>query len=275
MTYLDELLAGAHRRVATARGHEPLEHLQARAADSPPPPPFREALRGPGVAVIAEIKRASPSRGDLAPAINAPELARAYTDGGAAAVSVLTEPDRFKGALTDLVDVAALGIAALRKDFVVDPYQVWEARAAGAAAVLLIAAAVDERTLAMLHDEAHQAGIDVLVEVHDDSEVALLHRIGANLAGINSRDLRTFAVDRDAFARLRPLLPEDAVAVAESGISGPDDVALARERGADAVLVGESLVTSDDPAGAVAVLVEAGQDGQARHAGHEPTTESP
>ena len=275
MTYLDELLAGAHRRVATARGHEPLEHLQARAADAPPPPPFREALRGPGVAVIAEIKRASPSRGDLAPAINAPELARAYTDGGAAAVSVLTEPDRFKGALTDLVDVAALGIAALRKDFVVDPYQVWEARAAGAAAVLLIAAAVDERTLAMLHDEAHQAGIDVLVEVHDDSEVALLHRIGANLAGINSRDLRTFAVDRDAFARLRPLLPADAVAVAESGISGPDDVALARERGADAVLVGESLVTSDDPTAAVAALVEAGQDGQARHAGHEPTTESP
>lgn len=281
MTHLDDLLAGARRRVATARDLEPLEALKERAAASPAPPPFRGALEGPGASVIAEIKRASPSRGDLAPDVKAPELARAYADGGAAAVSVLTEPDHFKGALADLVDVAALGIPALRKDFLVDPYQVWEARAAGAAAVLLIVAAVDESTLGQLHDEARAADLDALVEVHDDHEVAVLAGIGATLVGINARDLRTFEVDRDAFARLRPTLPDGALAVAESGIAAPADVTLAREQGADAVLVGESLVTSHDPTAAVAALVQAGQSGQAGHAGqagradHRPTTESP
>jgi indole-3-glycerol phosphate synthase len=259
VTYLDDLLAGAHRRVAEARADEPLEQLRERASVAPVAPPLRAALAAPGVAVIAEIKRASPSRGELRPDLNAPEQARAYLDGGAAAVSVLTEPDRFKGTLLDLADVAAIGVPALRKDFVVDPYQVWEARAAGAAGILLIVAALDEPTLALLHAEARAAGLDALVEVHDASEVAACHRIGASLVGVNARDLRTFELDRDAFARLRPELPDDALAVAESGIHGTEDVRRAAADGADAVLVGESLVTAADPTAAVAALVAAGR----------------
>ncbi len=259
MTYLDDLLAGSHRRVAEARDREPLEQLRERASVARVPPSLRAALAGPGVAVIAEIKRASPSRGVLRPDLNAPEQARAYLDGGAAAVSVLTEPDRFQGTLLDLADVAALGVPALRKDFLVDPYQVWEARAAGAAGVLLIVAALDEPTLALLHAEAMAAGLDALVEVHDASEVVACHRVGATLVGVNARDLRTFEVDRDAFARLRPELPDDALAVAESGIHGADDVRRAAADGADAVLVGESLVTAADPTAAVAALVAAGR----------------
>lgn len=257
MSYLDDLLEGARRRVDAARQREPLAQLRARAQATPPPPSLRAALARPGVSVIAEVKRASPSRGPLAPGLDATDQARAYLDGGAAAVSVLTEPERFLGSLDDLAAVAALGAPVLRKDFLVDPYQVWEARAAGAAAVLLIVAALDEPTLARLHDEAQAAGLDALVEVHDDAEVAVADRIGADLVGVNARDLRTFQIDPGAFARLRPRLPQGALAVAESGISGPDDVRRAARDGADAVLVGESLVTAADPAAAVAALVAA------------------
>lgn len=258
-TYLDDLLDGARRRVETARGREPLAALRERALEVPAGPSLLEALAPPGVSVIAEIKRASPSRGPLAPEVVAPLQARAYVDGGAAGVSVLTEPDRFLGSLADLADVAALGVPALRKDFLVDPYQVWEARAAGASAVLLIVAALEEATLSALHDEATEAGLDALVEVHDADEVALTHRIGARLVGVNARDLRTFELDPDGFARLRPSLPGDALAVAESAIREPDDVRRAAADGADAVLVGEALVTASDPAAAVAALVAAGR----------------
>ena len=258
-SYLDDLLAGARRRVDEARAREPVGSLRERSAGVPPPPSLHRALSGEDVAVIAEIKRASPSKGELAPGLDAPSQARAYVDGGAVAVSVLTEPERFRGSMADLTDVAALGVPALRKDFLVDPYQVWEARLAGAAAVLLIVAALDEPTLALLHDEARAAGLDALVEVHDRSEVAAAHRIGATIVGVNARDLRSFEVDPDAFARLRPELPEDAIAVAESGIASPDDVRRAADEGADAVLVGESLVRSEDPRAAVAALVAAGR----------------
>lgn len=258
-TYLDALIAAAADRVAAARAGEPLADLRARAEATPPPPDLRAALAAPGVAVIAEVKRASPSKGVLAADLDAARQAAAYVDGGAAAVSVLTEPTRFAGHLDDLAAVAALGVPALRKDFLVDAYQVWEARAAGAAAVLLIVAALDEPTLALLHDEARAAGLDVLVEVHDESEVAAAGRIGATIVGVNARDLRTFHVDRTAFARLRSQLPADALAVAESGIRGPDDVRRAAVEGADVVLVGESLVTASDPTDAVAALVAAGR----------------
>jgi indole-3-glycerol phosphate synthase len=258
-TYLDDLLAGAHRRVAEARAHRPLAELRTAARERPAPPSFHAALAAPGVSVIAEIKRASPSKGPLAPDLDAPVQARAYIDGGAAAVSVLTEPDRFHGGLEDLADVAALGVPALRKDFVVDHYQLWEARLAGASAVLLIVAALDEPTLAELHEEARLAGLDVLVEVHDADEVAVCHRIGATIVGVNARDLRTFELDPDAFARLRPQLPGGALAVAESGVSSGDDVRRAAVAGADAVLVGESLVTASDARAAVAALVAAGR----------------
>lgn len=257
-TYLDDLLAGAHRRVADAQAREPLAAVREQADAVPTPPSLYDALAAPGVAVIAEVKRASPSKGPLAPDLDAAAQATAYRDGGAAAVSVLTEPERFLGTLDDLRAVAALGVPALRKDFIVDPYQVWEARLAGAAAMLLIVAALDEPTLQALHDEADAAGLDVLVEVHDDAEVAAAHRIGARIVGVNARDLRTFELDRDAFARLRPTLPDGCLAVAESGVRDPDDIRRAAADGADAVLVGESLVTAPDPQAAVAALVAAG-----------------
>ncbi len=257
-TYLDDLLDAARQRVIRARREEPVERLRERALATPAPPSFRDALAGAGVAVIAEVKRASPSRGDLAPGLDAAAQARAYRDGGAAAVSVLTEPTRFKGSLDDLAAVARLGVPALRKDFVVDPYQVIEARAAGAAAVLLIVAALDDDTLAALVEEARAAGIDTLVEIHDEAELARAVRIGARVVGVNARDLRTFEVHRDAFARLRPALPAGTLAVAESGIRDADDVRAAAAQGADAVLVGESLVTAPDPQAAVAALVAAG-----------------
>jgi indole-3-glycerol phosphate synthase len=259
VTYLDDLLAGAHERVRAASAREPLEALRERAGAAPLGPSLHDALATDDVAVIAEIKRASPSKGPLAEDLEAPVQARAYVDGGAAAISVLTEPDRFHGSLADLADVAALGVPTLRKDFLVDPYQVWEARAAGASAVLLIAAALDEPQLALLHTEARAAGLDALVEVHDEAEVAATHRIGATLVGVNARDLKTFEIDRDAFGRLRAHLPDDALAIAESGIRDPDDVRTAGAQGADAVLVGESLVRAQDPSARVAELVAAGR----------------
>ena len=256
MTYLDDLLDAARARVDQARSQIALEDLRDGVDTSAPS--FRDALSGPGVAVIAEIKRASPSKGDLAPSLDAVTQARAYRDGGAAAVSVLTEPDRFKGELDDLRAVAGEGIPALRKDFVIDPYQVWEAREAGASAVLLIVAALDETSLRDLMSTCDDAGLDALVEVHDEGEAALAVDAGARVVGVNARDLRTFEVDRGSFARVRPRLPDGVLAVAESGIRGPAVVATAARDGADAVLVGESLVMADDPRAAVAMLVSAG-----------------
>jgi indole-3-glycerol phosphate synthase len=258
VTHLDELVADARRRVRHARDSEALESLVERALDRAEPPSFAEAIAGPGVAVIAEVKRASPSRGPIAPDLDAAEQARAYRGGGAAAVSVLTQPDRFSGSLDDLAAVSAVGIPTLRKDFIIDPYQVWEARAAGASAVLLIVAALDADRLNELLVECADAGLDALVEVHDETEAGHALDAGAVIIGVNARDLRTFRVDRGAFARLRPRLGDDVIAVDESGIRGPEDVGAARRNGADAVLVGEAVVTADDPRTAVALLVSAG-----------------
>lgn len=275
-TYLDELLLGARRRVEVARAREPLAVLRERATASAPGPSFQTALARPGVQVIAEVKRASPSKGDLAPALDAAAQARAYAAGGAAAVSVLTEPERFKGGLTDLAEVATTGVPALRKDFVVDEYQIWEARAAGASAVLLIVAALDEGRLAALLAEAAAAHLDVLTEVHDAAEVGVATRAGAAIVGVNARDLRTFELDRDGFGRLRPQLPDGVLAVSESGVRDPDDVRRAAVEGADAVLIGETLVRAADPAGAVAALVAAGSEVPVRTVhGTEPGSEGP
>jgi indole-3-glycerol phosphate synthase len=258
-TYLDDLVAGARRRVDAAVARESLQDLRIRADKRALPPSFRSALEEPGVAVIAEIKRASPSRGPLALDIVAAELAAVYRDAGAAAISVLTEPDGFKGSLDDLVDVASVGVAALRKDFIVDAYQVWEARDAGAAAVLLIVAALDEQMLVALLAEAKAAGLDVLVEAHDEREVDAAVAAGADIIGINARDLRTFDIDRTAFARLRQRVPKGVVTVAESGVRDAADVVRHGREGADAVLIGETLVSSDDPGAALAQLVAAGR----------------
>ncbi len=257
-TYLDDLLDSARARVAAAAGRESLADLTARAVEMAPGPSLYDALAGPGISVIAEVKRASPSKGPIAPGLDAVAQATAYRRGGAAAVSVLTEPTRFAGSLDDLAAVAATGVPALRKDFLVDPYQVWEARAAGAAAILLIVAALDDHQLDLLNEEARNAGLDVLVEVHDDVEVARATRLGARIIGVNARDLRTFELDRQAFARLRPDLPSGVLAVAESGISTSEEIRDAAAAGADAVLVGESLVRAADPAAALAALVAAG-----------------
>lgn len=249
----------------------PLESLRARAGEGRPPD-FAAALcappHGPGVALIAEVKRASPSRGDIAPIPDVAALASAYVRGGAAAVSVLTEPHWFKGGMEDLraVTVAVVGTPVLRKDFVVDPYQVWEARAAGAAAVLLIVAALPEEALGALMAECAAAGLGALVETHDEAEVEAALRVheaaGAPVplvVGVNARNLSTLEVDRGRFAALRAALPRSAVAVAESGIGGPADVPEFARAGADAVLVGEHLARASDPEAAAAALVAAGR----------------
>jgi indole-3-glycerol phosphate synthase len=213
------------------------------------------AFRGPGSSVIAEVKRRSPSKGDLADIPDPAELARRYAAGGAGAISVLTEERRFGGSLADLRAVrAAVDVPLLRKDFMVEPYQLLEARALGADVALLIVAALDDDTLRRLHDEARELGLTVLVEVHDEAETERAVALGAELVGVNARNLRTLDVDPHAFARLAPLVPDDRVLVAESGITGPDDVATYVGLGARVVLVGEALVRDGDPEGAVRTM---------------------
>lgn len=198
------------------------------------------------VKIIAEVKRASPSRGDLADIPDPALQARLYEEGGASAISVLTEGRRFKGSLADLESVRdAVSLPVLRKDFIATPYQVFEARAAGADLVLLIVAALDQETLATLHSLVIELGMTPLVEAHSADEVDRAAAIGARLIGVNARDLSTFELDRDLFGRLVDRIPGDAVKVAESAVLSPDDVAHYRRAGADAVLVGEALVTGD------------------------------
>lgn len=261
--FLERACADAEARVAEARRLVPLDVLRALPAD--PRPSLAEALSGDGIALIAEIKRASPSRGHLAWVPDPVAHALAYEAGGAAAISVLTEPAHFHGTLADLAAVsAAVSVPAIRKDFVVDPYQVWEARRAGAAAVLLIVAALGEEQLRELLSEATAAGLDVLVEVHDRGEAvraaAALEEValrGRPIVGVNARDLVTLRVDKGRFAACAEALPAGALTVAESGIAGPDDVAEARAAGADAVLVGELAVTAADPRALVRELLSA------------------
>jgi indole-3-glycerol phosphate synthase len=232
--------------------------LIERARAMPAAPSFRDALARPGVSVIAEIKRGSPSKGPLNGIPDVAGLAAAYRDGGAAAVSVLTAPIGFLGSLEDLANVAATGVPALRKDFIVDAVQIWEARVAGAAAVLLLAVALDDADLERLMSTAEEAGLDVLLEVHDDVEMARAARLNPAIVGVNVRDLRDFSVDTARFSALAAARPDGALLVAESGVNGPQDVVAYGDAGADAVLVGEHLVTSANPQAATAALVAAG-----------------
>ena len=229
--------------------------LRAALADAEPVRDPMPHLRAAGSSVIAEVKRRSPSKGDLAEITDPAALARQYAAGGAAAISVLTEERRFSGSLDDLRAVrAAVDVPLLRKDFMVEPYQVLEARAAGADLVLLIVAALDDDTLRRLHDRARELGMAVLVEVHDEPETERAVALGAELLGVNARNLKTLEVDEDAFGRLAPLVPADRVLVAESGIGGPVDVKRYVAEGARAVLVGEALVKDGDPEGAVRAM---------------------
>jgi indole-3-glycerol phosphate synthase len=237
-----------------------IDELKARAARRDPAREVLSVLRRPGVSVIAEVKRKSPSRGELAEIAEPAWLAKEYVAGGASIVSVLTEQRRFGGSLADLDAVrAAVDIPILRKDFVVDPYQVWEARAHGADLVLLIVACLEQQRLIGLLERVVSLGMTPVIEVHDEEEVDRALAAGARLVGVNARNLQTLEVHRDTFGRLAPLLHAGGAAtIAESGVRGPQDVFRHRAEGACAVLVGESLVTGRDPRHAVAELVAAG-----------------
>lgn len=244
---LDELLAGSLADAGARRELKPLASVEAEALARPAALDALEALApAEHIKVIAEVKRASPSRGDLAEIPEPQALAAQYEAGGASAVSVLTEQRRFKGSLEDLEAVRkAVSIPVLRKDFIGEEYQVLEARAAGADLVLLIVAALEQERLERLHALVRELGMTPLVEAHSAEEVARAVDLGAELVGVNARDLRTFELDRDLFGRVADQIPAGVIRVAESAVLGVADVEHYREAGADVVLVGEALVTSD------------------------------
>jgi indole-3-glycerol phosphate synthase len=256
---LDEIVAGVREDVARREAVLPLEEVKASAAQARPAYDAFAALRAPGVGVIAEVKRRSPSKGALASIGDPASLARQYQSGGARMISVLTEQRRFGGSLEDLDAVrAAVQIPVLRKDFVIGSYQVHEARAHGADVVLLIVAALEQNALIGLRERIESLGMTALVEVHTEEEASRALDAGARVIGVNARDLRTLDVDRSTFERIAPGLPSGVVKIAESGVRGPLDLIEYAAAGADAVLVGETLVTGADPRQAVAELVTAG-----------------
>jgi indole-3-glycerol phosphate synthase len=269
---LDEILAHKRSEVAERRVRRPLEELERAIARSPleacgagphrraiAPCSFSNALRQPGVSVIAELKRKSPSAGELRPGASAAEIATLYMENGAAALSVLTDQRYFGGTDDDLVQArAASGLPVLRKDFVVDPYQVYEARAIGADALLLIVRALTDADLRTLLELTRSLGMNALVETHSEGEVLRALEAGARVIGVNNRDLDTLATDVSLAPRLRPLVPRECVFVAESGVSTPEQIAMLLDVGADAALVGESLLRSNDPGEQLRRLVAAG-----------------
>ncbi|WP_310526746.1 indole-3-glycerol phosphate synthase TrpC [Nocardioides sp.] len=255
MSVLDEIIAGVREDLAAREAATPLADVRAALADVDPARDPMPHFRAPGSSVIAEVKRKSPSKGALADIPDPAVLAAAYARGGAAAISVLTEQRRFNGTLGDLRAVrAAVETPILRKDFIVSGYQLVEGRAAGADLALLIVAALDDDELRRLYDEARELGLTVLVEVHDEPETERAVALGAELIGVNARNLKTLAVDNDTFGRLAKLVPDDRVLVAESGISGTEDVQRFVDEGAQVVLVGEALVKNGDPESAVRAM---------------------
>jgi indole-3-glycerol phosphate synthase len=259
VSVLNEILEGVRADLVARQRHTPMERLKemSRRASSPRDP--IRVLSGQDVAVIAEVKRASPSKGPMAEIGDPAALAQDYEAGGAGIISVLTEPRYFGGTLADLAGVReAVTVPVLRKDFVISSYQLWEARAHGADMVLLIVAALEQNALVSLVERAVSIGLVPLVEVHTEEEVACALDAGARVIGVNARDLATLTVDRGVFARLAPFIPSHVIKIAESGVRGPHDLFAYAAAGADAVLVGESLVTGKDPRSAVADLVTAG-----------------
>lgn len=259
MSVLADIVAGVREDVAARETLAPMPEVIAAARDARPALDAFAALRAPGVGVIAEVKRQSPSKGALADIPDPADLARQYADGGARVISVLTERRRFGGSQTDLAAVrAAVDVPVLCKDFIVSSYQVHEARALGADVVLLIVAALEQNVLTGLLERAESLGMTALVEVHTEAEADRALAAGASVIGVNARDLTTLTVDMSTFERIAPGLPSEVVKVAESGVRGPHDLIAYAAAGADAVLVGEGLVTSGDPRQAVADLVTAG-----------------
>ncbi len=274
MSVLDDIIDGVRADLADRESVVSLADLRAAVASAPPALDPMPAFRSPGVSVLAEVKRSSPSKGALADIPDPAELAAAYEAGGAAAISVLTEQRRFGGSLDDLRAVRKrVGVPLLRKDFVVTSYQLWEGRAAGADLALLIVAALGQQQLVDLLGEARELGMTVLVEAHDEEEVLRGLEAGADLLGVNARNLKTLEVDRGTFARLAPLIPTGVVRVAESGIRHAGDVAEYAAAGADVVLVGEALVTGADPASTVAAFIDAGSIPEGTTAATHPEEE--
>jgi indole-3-glycerol phosphate synthase len=258
MSFLADILARKRAEVDAARRLSPERELAARLVDLPPPRSFEAALSLPGgpVRVVAEVKRASPSAGAIRAGLDAPAQARAYAAAGAAAVSVLTDGPGFGGSLADLAAVrAAVEVPLLRKDFVLDRYQLLEARAHGADAALLIVAALAPETLRALLAAAGELGLAALVEVHDEAELEAALAAGARTVGVNNRNLRTFQVDLAVSERLLPLLPAGVRGVAESGVRSADDARRLRRAGAANLLVGEALVRAADPGALIREMV--------------------
>lgn len=257
---LDELVAGAVADAAERRSVRSLQQVERDALDRPQALDAVAALApAESVKIIAEVKRASPSRGPLAEITDPAALAVSYQTGGAAAISVLTEGRRFGGSLEDLEQVrTAVSIPILRKDFVAEPYQVFEARAAGADLVLLIVAALDGRALRSLYALVVELGMTALVETHSADEVEQALDLGAAVVGVNARDLNTFELDRDLFGRVAHGIPSGVIRIAESAVLEPADVSHYRAAGADVVLIGEALVRGNDPIATLEAFLAAG-----------------
>jgi indole-3-glycerol phosphate synthase len=245
---LDDILANKRLEVGARIAREPEASVAERAAAAPPPLDFAEALRRPGVSIISEIKRQSPAKGALKLDMDAPTMASTYAGAGASCISVLTDEKYFKGSDADLVAVRQRvpHKPILRKDFVVSPYQVYEARAIGADAILLIVLALQPKEIVALSDLAKSLGMTALVEVHTEDELKIALDCGADLIGINNRDLTRMVTDLETTAKLRPLVPIGVTLVSESGIRTAEDIAWLKELEVDAALVGESLVTAPD-----------------------------
>ncbi|MFD1937734.1 MULTISPECIES: indole-3-glycerol phosphate synthase TrpC [Nonomuraea] len=258
-TVLDDILAGVREDLAERQAAVSLDELKERARRAPAPRDAYAALGGDKVSVIAEVKRSSPSKGALAAIADPAALAADYEEGGAHVISVLTERRRFGGSLDDLAAVRArVDIPILRKDFIVTSYQLWEARAHGADLALLMVVSLEQPALVSLIERAESIGLTPLVEVHTEEEVERAVAAGARIIGVNARNLKTLEVDRDVFTKLAPKIPDGIIKIAESGVRGPHDLLAYARAGADAVLVGESLVTGKDPRKAVEALVTAG-----------------
>jgi indole-3-glycerol phosphate synthase len=252
MSVLDRIVDDTREEVGRRRASVPLAALEAALADRPENRPFSEALTRPGVSLIAEHKRRSPSAGEIRAGVTVPDIVRAYERGGAAALSVLTEPFHFGGGLEDLHEARAVtALPVLRKDFIVDPYQLYESAAAGADAILLIVAALDPRDLAVLLVEARALDLDALVEVHDERELDVALAVDADVLGINNRDLSDFSVDIERTYELLSDVPAGKTVVSESGFSTREQLDELERVGVDAVLIGEMLMRAVDVEAAV------------------------
>ena len=257
---LDEIMRYHREQLPKIMRQVPLANLRALTSVTPKPLDFYAALQRPGVSLIAECKKASPSKGLMVPNYDAAQLASDYAKAGASAISVLTDGRHFQGSLADLRDAKeAVRIPVLRKDFIFDPYQVYEARAAGADAILLIVSVLGDNDLRSLLKLTHELGMNALIEVHTEAELERALAVQPRIIGVNNRNLQTFEVDFENTARLRQRIPADIVVVGESGVKTAVDVQTLAEIGVDAILVGETLVTSKDPFKTAKMLVQAGR----------------